>query len=107
MRVVLTIMGREVAIECAEGDRRRVEDLAQALNARLAGFPDDADEVRRAVLTALSLMDEVQVIGAALARARCEIERLTDMVVEAKLEAPEALANDERGRVAALRPGAS
>lgn len=49
-------------------------------------------------------MDEVQVIGAALVRARCEIERLSDMLVEAKLEAPDAPSNDERGRVDALRP---
>lgn len=107
MQTVLTVMGREFAIECAERDRRRLEDLAHALNTRLAGFPDDADAVTRAVLTALSLMDEVQVIGAALVRSRCEIERLSDMIVEAKLEPPEALVNDERGRVEALRPGAS
>jgi cell division protein ZapA (FtsZ GTPase activity inhibitor) len=106
MRVVLTIMGREFAIECAERDQRRLEDLAHALNARLAGFPDEDDAITRTVLTALSLMDEVQVIGAALVRARCEIERLSDMVVEANLEPPEALVNDERGRVEALRRGA-
>lgn len=104
MQARLTIMGREFAIECAEHDRRRLEDLAHALNVRLAGFPGDADEVTRAVLTALSLMDEVQVIGAALVRSRCEIERLSDMLVEAKLEAPEAPIDDDRGRVGALRP---
>jgi hypothetical protein len=45
----------------------------------------------------------VQVISAALVRSRCEVERLTDMLVEAKLEAPHAPANDQRGRVGALR----
>ncbi len=106
MGAVITILGREFAIECAERDQRRLEDLAVALNARLAGFSGDTDEVTRTVLAALSLMDEVQVIGAALVRARCEIERLSDMLVEARLEAPEALVNDERGRIDALRPGA-
>ena len=104
MAAVLTILGREFVIECAERDERRLEDLACALNARLESFSGDTDEVTRAVFTALSLMDEVQVIGAALVRARCEIERLSDMLVEAKLAAPDALINDERGRVDALRP---
>jgi cell division protein ZapA (FtsZ GTPase activity inhibitor) len=109
MQTTLTILGREFAIDCSEADARRLEDLARALDARLAGFPEDADEARRLVLTALSLMDEVQAIGAALVRSRCEIERLTDMLVEAKVEAPQAPVNDERGRVGALRdiPGAA
>lgn len=106
MAAVLTILGREFVIECAERDVRRLEDLACALDARLQSFSGDADEVTRAVFTALSLMDEVQVISAALVRARCEIERLSDMLVEAKLEAPDALVNDERGRVDVLRPRA-
>jgi cell division protein ZapA (FtsZ GTPase activity inhibitor) len=106
MQAVLTILGREFVIDCAERDQRRLEDLARDLNARLAGFSEDTDALSRAVLTALSLMDEVQVIGAALVRARGEIERLSDMVVEAKLEAPQAPVNDDRGRVEALRPGA-
>jgi cell division protein ZapA (FtsZ GTPase activity inhibitor) len=105
----LTVLDRKFAIDCAECDERRLEDLARALDARLEGFSGDDDAVTRLVLTALSLMDEVQVIGAALVRSRCEIERLTDMLVEAKLEAPGAPANDERGRVRALRdiPGAA
>ena len=109
MQVTLTILGRDYVIDCAETDQRRLEDLAHALNSRLARFNDDADAQERLVLTALSLMDEVQVIGAALVRSRCEIERLTDMLVEAKLEAPHAPVNDERGRVGALRdiPGAA
>ena len=103
MQASFTIMGRAFAIECDEGEQRRLEDLARALNARLESFPADADATQRLTLTALSLMDEVQVIGAALVRSRCEVERLTDMLVEAKLETPGAPANDQRGRVGALR----
>lgn len=102
----VTIRNRVFEIECAESDERRLEDLARALDQRLAGFKGEADEARALVLTALSLMDEVQAVSAALVRSRCEIERLTDMLVEAKLEAPHAPVNDTRGRVGALR-GAS
>jgi len=106
MQTIVKIQGREFAIDCAECDVRRLEDLACALEQRLGGFSADEDEVRKLVLTALSLMDEVQATSAALVRARCEIERLTDMVVEAKLEAQAsaAPAGDDRGRVGALRP---
>jgi hypothetical protein len=66
----------------------------------LSGEPD---AMRRLVLTALALMDETQASAAALARARAEIERLTDMVVEARLEAAGAAPDTgTRGRVAAL-----
>ena len=44
-----------------------------------------------------------QATSAALVRARTEIERLTDMVVEAKLEAAAAPDTSDRGRVQALR----
>jgi hypothetical protein len=103
MQALLTILGREFVIECDEAERRRLEDLARALSARLEAFAADADAGQRLALTALSLMDEVQVIGAALVRSRCEVERLTDMLVEAQLEAPGPSVNDQRGRVGALR----
>ena len=64
MQVTLTILGRDYAIDCNASDQRRLEDLAHALDSRLAGFSADADAQQRLVLTALSLMDEVQVIGA-------------------------------------------
>jgi cell division protein ZapA (FtsZ GTPase activity inhibitor) len=95
------ILDREFTIDCEERDARRLEDLAAALNERVAA--GDGDETRRLVMTALALMDEAQTTCAALARARCEIERLTDMVVEAKLEAAGGAGTDERGRVGALR----
>lgn len=105
MQAILTILNRDFSVECADCDQRRLEDLARALDARLAGFSGDEDAMRRLVLTALALMDEAQATSAALVRARCEIERLTDMLVEAKLEAQAAPVNENRGRVGALRAG--
>jgi hypothetical protein len=70
---------------------------------RLAGFSGDPDAMRRLALAALSLMDEAQAANAALARARAEIERLTDLLVDAKLAEQQAARTDDRGRVSALR----
>lgn len=104
MQATLTVLGQEILLECAPCDERRLHDLAAALEVRLGGFTGDTDGVRRLVLTSLALMDEAQATSAALARARQEIERLTDMVVEAKLaNAGQASLEDERGRIGALR----
>jgi cell division protein ZapA (FtsZ GTPase activity inhibitor) len=105
MQANVTILGKDYAIDCAECDLRRLEDLAKSLEQRPQGFGGDANDMRSLVLTALGLMDEVQTTSAALVRARCEIERLTDMLVEAQLEAgaPEPPDSPERGRVGALR----
>jgi cell division protein ZapA (FtsZ GTPase activity inhibitor) len=104
MQATLTILGRDYLIDCTEQEERRLQDLAKALEARLQAFGADADARRSLILTALALMDEAQTTNAALARAHCEIERLTDMVVEARLEAAQpAAATPERGRVGALR----
>jgi cell division protein ZapA len=103
MQAVFTILDRHVALECAEQERRRLEDLAGALEARLAGFAGEPDAMRRLILTALALLDEAQTTSAALARARCEIERLTDMVIDAKLGAQAAPDTSVRGSVSALR----
>ncbi|MEZ6023824.1 MAG: cell division protein ZapA [Hyphomonadaceae bacterium] len=103
MTTVIRVLDEEIQLDCAPGEQRRIEDLATALETRLSAFTGDPDGKRRLVLTALALLDETQAAGAALARARGEIERLTDMVVEAKLEAAEADLS-ERGRVSALRP---
>lgn len=105
MQTTITILNQDFVISCAEGDCRRLEDLARALNARLAHYSGDEDGMRRLVLASLSLLDEAQATSAALVRARNEIERLSDMVVEAKLEAAKAVAPviDDRGRVDALR----
>ena len=98
MPTVIRILNEEIRLDCAPGEQRRIEDLATALETRLAAFTGDPDGKRQLVLTALALLDETQAAGAALARARGEIERLTDMVVEAKLQtaAPDL---DQRGRV--------
>ena len=103
MQAQLTILGQTYALECTEAESRRLEDLARALNDRLQGVSGESP--RRLVFTALALMDEAQATQAALARARCEIERLTDMVVEAQLEAQANAAPDtaDRGRVTSLR----
>jgi cell division protein ZapA (FtsZ GTPase activity inhibitor) len=87
MQAKIKIQGEEYAIECAECYMRRIEDLARALEERLEGFKGETGAKRRLVLAALGLLDEVQATSAALARARNEIERLTDTLVEAKLEA--------------------
>lgn len=97
MQTLLRILNEEIALECAPAEQRRLQDLAAALNARLAGFSGDADGMRRLAITALSLLDETQAAGAALARAHAEIERLNDSTVEA------LLASDDRGRLSALR----
>lgn len=102
MQAVLNVANQQFTIECADCDQRRLEDLAEALNARLSRFSGDEDAMRRLVLTALALLDQAQATSAALALAREEIERLTDMVVEARLEARNTPVNDERGRVGAL-----
>ena len=72
--------------------------LTDALRARGAW-----EAAQRLAFTALALMDETQAVHAALARARCEIERLTDMVVEAQLDAGGAPDSADRGRVGSLR----
>ncbi len=100
----ITILNRPFTIDCTEQEERRLEDLARALEARLQGLSGEPDAMRRLVLTALALIDETQTTHAALARARCEIERLTDMVVEAQLEAEAAQPDTpDRGRVSSLR----
>lgn len=98
----LKIQDRDVSVACAAHDQRRLEDLAKLLNTRLAAFPAEMDACERLALTALSLLDETQARAAALVRARGEIERLTDMLVEERVGAP-ANIDDERGRVGALR----
>ena len=102
----ITILNRQFTIACTEAEERRLEDLAKALDARLQGC-SDPDQMSRLVFTALALMDEVQTTHAALARSHCEIERLTDMVVEAKIEAEAAQTatpdTPDRGRVGSLR----
>ncbi len=107
MQSKVRILGEDYAITCADCDQRRLEDLAAALEARLQGFNDDASATRKLVLTALGLLDEAQATSAALARARIEIERLTDMLVEAKLVAETAGSptpdTPDRGRVGAFR----
>jgi len=103
MQAHLRILDHDLDIECEAHEERRLEDLARALNARLAGFSGDADAMRRLALAALSLMDEAQATHAALARARMEIERLTDLLVDAKLEQQAQALTDDRGRVGALR----
>ena len=100
MQILVHILGQEIAVECAPREQMRLQDLAAALDARLVGFTGDAAGMKRLALAALSLLDEAQAAGAALARARSEIERLNDLVAEARLDAPPA---DERGRLSALR----
>ena len=89
MKLTLRILNQDFDIDCKPQEQRRLEDLAKALDARLTGFSGDADGVRQLVVTSLALLDEVQATTAALVRAHGEIERLNDMVAEARLEAAE------------------
>jgi hypothetical protein len=97
--ILLNVLGLDIPLTCAAHEQRRLEDLAAALDARLAGFSGDADAMRRLAITALALLDESQAKSAALVRARGEIERLTDMVVDARQA---AAADEDRGRVPSL-----
>ena len=99
----ITVLGQPVEIACQPHEKRRLEDLARALEARVAGVKGDAETMRRLVLTALALMDEAQASSAALVRARGEIERLTDMLIEARLEGCAEPDSADRGRVGSLR----
>lgn len=103
MQAVFNVLDHQVALDCAEEDRRRLEDLAHALEARIRRFENEPDGTRRLVLTALALLDEAQATSAALARARGEIERLTDMLIDARLEAQASPDTSVRGGVGALR----
>ena len=89
MKLTVRILNQDFEIDCAPQEQRRLEDLAKALDARLAGFSGDAEGVRQLVVTSLALLDEVQANRAALVRAHGEIERLNDMVAEARLDAAE------------------
>lgn len=88
MTVTVRVLGQEFRLACNAGGQRRIEDLAKALEARVAAEGERSD-LRKLILTALALMDEAQTTGAALVRARGEIERLNDMVAEAGLDAAE------------------
>ena len=65
MQSTVKILGEDYAIECAECDTRRLEDLAKLLEQRLQGFSGDVSAMRRLVLTALGLIDEAQATSAA------------------------------------------
>lgn len=97
--ILLKVLDQDIALNCGAAEQRRLQDLAAALNARLQGFEGDADAMRRLVLTALALLDETQATAAALHRARGEVERLTDLVLESR----PAPADEARGRSPSLR----
>ncbi len=103
MQTVLTILGRDYVLDCSEPEERRLQDLAHALDMRLQNFGGEADTRRSLVLIALALLDEAQATNAALARARCEIERLTDLLIDARLDAQASIDTSVRGGVGALR----
>ena len=103
MTVTVHILGEDFRLHCSAGEQRRIEDLAKALEARVTAEGETSD-LRKLILTALALMDEAQTTGAALVRARGEIERLNDMLAEAQIEAAEGPAlQPEQGRVRSLR----
>ncbi len=105
MTVTVSILGEDFRLQCAAGEQRRIEDLAKALEARVAAEGETSD-LRKLILTALALMDEAQTTGAALVRARGEIERLNDMIAEASIDTAEGAAlPQDQSRVRAQRAG--
>lgn len=100
--IVIRLGDHEIVLECAPHEQRRLGDLAALLESRLAVYGGEPDMLRRLALTALALMDEAQSAGAALARARVEIDRLNDLACEA--DAEEGRQRPEAGR---LREGAA
>ncbi len=86
-QITLSILGEPIEVFCNPGEERRMEDLAAALSRRLdeiASFEDGSADARRIlILAALGLMDEGQRVGAALQRARSEIDRLNEAANEA------------------------
>ena len=105
MTVTVRILGEDFRLHCSAGEQRRIEDLAKALEARVAAEGETSD-LRKLILTALALMDEAQTTGAALVRARGEIERLNDMVAEANIDAAEGVSlPQDQSRVRAQRAG--
>lgn len=108
MTATVRVLGEDFRVECSAGDQRRLEDLAKALEARIAEMDGETTDVRRLILTALALMDEAQSTGAALVRARGEIERLNDMIAEANMDAAEGVSlPQDLGQVKALRVSVS
>ena len=85
MRLMLTILDEEIVLESAPEEERRLRDLATALEARVRALGAEKVNPQSLLIVALSLMDEAQAVRAALARTHGEIERLNDMVVEARL----------------------
>ena len=89
MRLVLTILDEEIVLESAPEEERRLRDLAATLEARIRALGAEKATSQSLSIIALSLLDEVQAARAALARAHGEIERLNDMVVDARLASGE------------------
>lgn len=83
---VITLLGHQLRVPCAEGDVARVEDLARVLEARLEGVvaDGDSDAVRRIALAALALTAENQKVRAALERAHLQVDRLNEMLAAAR-----------------------
>ncbi len=103
--VSLQIDEQNLSIACNAHDSHRLTDLAALLNTRLAAYPCEMEMSERLALAALSLLDETQTRAAALVRARGEIDRLTDLLLEARVNAAPLAVDEDRGRVAALRVG--
>ena len=105
MTVTVRILGEDFRLQCSASERRRIEDLARALEARVTAEGETSD-LRKLILAALALMDEAQTTGAALVRARGEIERLNDMIAEANIDAAEGVSlPQDQSRVRAQRVG--
>lgn len=102
----IQLLHRELDISCAAEHERRVSDLAADLEARMLQTAG-ADEVTRLAVAALALIDEAQLAHAALERARLEIERLTDLLVEARRAPDHQMTPDNRHAPAPSPPYAA
>ncbi len=98
---ILTVLGEVIRISCPPEEARRLTHLAASLEARLGGGAPMGS--RLLVLLALGLLDEAQGAAASLQRARCEIDRLNEMIAESRADStdlvPPAASNDAGGGV--------
>jgi cell division protein ZapA (FtsZ GTPase activity inhibitor) len=81
----VSVLGEVFCVDCTAAEARRLTDLAASLEARLASIAGaETSPQRRLILVALGLMDDVQGSGAALVRARREIDRLGDLLEQVR-----------------------
>lgn len=104
-QVVVTIAGRVYRMACEDGQEQHLENLARDLDAKMdqlrAGF-GEIGEQRLAIMTALTVVDELAEARAGLARAEqaAEAARADAAAVRAGESAAQARIADALGQAA-------